>query len=115
MRLPFRHTGKGVQADFRRRHRWRQAAEFAEFSDRGCGIGGEYPNATGAEFRLCAGVLGENLAYVTGLIGKFLFPKATRSQRKRRLRAIFFWLIASVAIVAAVAGFIYMAYVRGLH
>jgi hypothetical protein len=46
---------------------------------------------------------------------KFLFPKTTRGDRQRAVRAIFYWLIGCMIIIAAVCGVLYLAYERGVR
>jgi hypothetical protein len=50
---------------------------------------------------------------VPGYLGKLLFPNASRGQRRRRMRNVWFWLVVGVLIVGVVAGLIYVLYKQG--
>jgi type VI protein secretion system component VasF len=45
---------------------------------------------------------------VAGYLSKLLFPRASHSQRRRRMRSLWFWLVASIFIVGLVAGLFYL-------
>jgi hypothetical protein len=49
------------------------------------------------------------------IIGKRLFPNATRGERKRYARDAVYWLIACAAIVAAIVALECFMYSRMLH
>jgi hypothetical protein len=47
-----------------------------------------------------------------GYLSKLLFPSASRSQRRRKLRAIFVSLLIGALIIAVVAGLLYLVYAQ---
>jgi len=47
-----------------------------------------------------------------GYLSKLLFPSTSRSERRRKVRALRFWLILGVLIVAVVAGVLYELYAQ---
>ena len=51
-----------------------------------------------------------SLTIVPGYFSKRLFPKSSRGSRRRRVRAIWVWLVVSLLIIAAVAGLLYVLY-----
>ncbi|MGD0258525.1 MAG: hypothetical protein ABSD29_01730 [Verrucomicrobiota bacterium] len=53
--------------------------------------------------------------FMPGYVGKLLFPRASPGARRRKLRALRWWAVAVVFIVAAVVGLLYAAYQQARH
>jgi hypothetical protein len=53
-----------------------------------------------------------NTEVVPGQLSKLLFPSSSRSQRRRKVRAFWLWLVTGIVIIAVVAGVIYLLYVQ---
>jgi hypothetical protein len=52
---------------------------------------------------------------VPGYFSKLLFPKSRSPERRRKMRALQFWLVAILLIIAAVAGLLYQVGLRDVR
>jgi len=50
-----------------------------------------------------------------GYVGKLLFPRAARDERRRKMTALRWWVVGGVLIVAAIIGVLYAVYLQGQH